>query len=227
MDFPEEKAVEPEAEIEQELVPVLKSNEPVQTEWVRPELPEEKIEELPVENQAEETPEAEVEEKPEVKKEEKPSRKENTPQEERHYTLSLFDQEDTVARKAMLFAGPLPTMYGAWVHIVTGLTQHGGLAENVLDHRLNSRTVYMNPVMRFIYWNMNYHIEHHMFPMVPYHALPELHRDLQRYLPRPSSGIFDAYRDIIPALWRQRKEPDWHITPKLPEGVAPVTAATE
>ena len=27
------------------------------------------------------------------------------------------------------------------------------------------------------------------------------------------------------ALWRQRKEPDWYIKPKLPEGVAPVTAA--
>jgi fatty acid desaturase len=118
-------------------------------------------------------------------------------------------------------------MYGAWVHVLTGLTQHGGLAENVLDHRLNSRTVYMNPVLRFIYWNMNYHIEHHMFPMVPYHALPELHKDLQPYMPRPSSGIIDAYREIIPALWRQRKEPDWHIEPKLPAGVSPVTALAE
>ena len=53
---------------------------------------------------------------------------------------------------------------------MTGLLQHGGLADNVTDHRLNSRTVYMNPVSRFIYWNMNYHVEHHMFPMVPYHA---------------------------------------------------------
>ena len=35
------------------------------------------------------------------------------------------------------------------------------------------RTVLMNPVSRFIYWNMNYHVEHHMFPMVPYHALPQ------------------------------------------------------
>jgi fatty acid desaturase len=125
----------------------------------------------------------------------------------------------------MLFVGPLPTMYGAWVHVMTGLTQHGGLAEDVLDHRLNSRTVLLNPVLRFIYWNMNYHIEHHMFPMVPYHALPELHKELQPYMPRPNSGIIDAYRDIIPALWRQRKDPNWYIKPKLPEGVAPVTAA--
>ena len=31
-------------------------------------------------------------------------------------------------------------------HLLTGLTQHAGLAEDVLDHRLNCRTVYMNPV---------------------------------------------------------------------------------
>ena len=36
-----------------------------------------------------------------------------------------------------------------------------------------------------------------------------------------------AYREIIPALWRQRKDPDWHITPKLPEGISPVTAAAQ
>lgn len=66
----------------------------------------------------------------------------------------------------------LPRLYGAWHHVLTGVMQHAGLADNVTDHRLNSRTVYINPVSRFIYWNMNYHVEHHMFPMVPFHRLP-------------------------------------------------------
>jgi fatty acid desaturase len=127
----------------------------------------------------------------------------------------------------MLLVGPLPTMYGAWVHVMTGLTQHGGLAENVLDHRLNSRTVYMNPVLRFIYWNMNYHVEHHMFPMVPYHALPALHEELKPYLPPASKSVVAAYREIIPAILRQRREPLWHIEPKLPAGISPVVAAAE
>jgi Na+-transporting NADH:ubiquinone oxidoreductase subunit F len=69
----------------------------------------------------------------------------------------------------------LPNFYGAWLMSVYGSTQHAGLAENVLDHRLNCRTVYMNPINRYLYWNMNYHLEHHMFPLVPYHALPKLH----------------------------------------------------
>ena len=61
-----------------------------------------------------------------------------------------------------------PRLYGAWHHVMTGMLQHGGLADNVTDHRLNTRTVMMNPVSRFIYWNMNYHVEHH----VPQGAVP-------------------------------------------------------
>jgi len=53
----------------------------------------------------------------------------------------------------------LTTFFGAWMDVVFfGFTQHASLAEDVLDHRLNCRTVYMNPVFRFIYWNMNYHL---------------------------------------------------------------------
>ena len=56
-----------------------------------------------------------------------------------------------------LFYVGIPTFIGSYMVTVYGLTQHAGLAENVLDHRLNCRTVYMNRVNRFLYWNMNYH----------------------------------------------------------------------
>ncbi len=94
----------------------------------------------------------------------------------------------------------LPRIYGAWHHVMTGLLQHGGLADNVTDHRLNSRTVYMNPVSRFIYWNMNYHVEHHMFPMVPYHALPRLHELIRHDLPAPTPSILAGYPRDDPGL---------------------------
>ena len=83
---------------------------------------------------------------------------------------------------------------------IFSLTQHAGLAEDVLDHRLNCRTVYMNPIFRFIYWDMNYHIEHHMFPMVPYHALGKLHGELKADMPKPYNGLWECYREIIPTL---------------------------
>lgn len=110
----------------------------------------------------------------------------------------------------------LPRMYGAWHHLLTGITQHIGLAEDVLDHRLNCRTVYMNPFSRFVYWNMNYHVEHHMFPMVPYHALPALHKEMLADCPKPYSSFFDAYREIIPALIRQLRDPSYFVHRQLP-----------
>jgi fatty acid desaturase len=121
----------------------------------------------------------------------------------------------------LVYVGVLPTMYGAWLAQYFGLTQHVGLAEDVLDHRLNSRTIYMNPVFRFLYWNMNYHVEHHMFPMVPYHALPKLHQIMLPDTPKPYSGTIEAYREMIPALIRQLKEPEWFIERQLPPTAKP------
>lgn len=115
----------------------------------------------------------------------------------------------------------LPRLYGAWHHIMTGLLQHGGLADNVTDHRLNSRTVTMNPVSRFLYWNMNYHIEHHMFPMVPYHALPRLHQLIKDDLPTPSPSIPAAFAEMWPAIKRQLRDEEYFLRRSLPATAKP------
>jgi fatty acid desaturase len=118
----------------------------------------------------------------------------------------------------------LPRFYGAWHQVLTGILQHAGLAENVLDHRLNSRTVTLNPISRFIYWNMNYHVEHHMFPMVPYHALPKLHALLRDDLPAPTPSMWAGYNEVIRAVRIQRRNPDWFIKRELPETAKPYRA---
>ncbi len=115
----------------------------------------------------------------------------------------------------LLYIG-LPNLWGAWLMVIYGLTQHAGLAENVLDHRLNCRTVYMNPINRFLYLNMNYHVEHHMFPLVPYHNLPKLHALVKPDMPTPYNGLLEAYREIIPTILRQVKDPAYHVKRKLP-----------
>jgi fatty acid desaturase len=79
----------------------------------------------------------------------------------------------------------------------------------------------MNPIFRFVYWNMNYHVEHHMFPMVPYHRLPDLHEVMKADTPRPYASTIEAYREIIPAILRQRKEPEWYVKRELPPSAKP------
>ena len=118
----------------------------------------------------------------------------------------------------VLLVGPLPTMYGAWLAYTLGVTQHVGLAEDVLDHRLNARTIRMNPVLRFIYWNMNYHLEHHLYPMVPYHRLPDLHGIIKDDLPPIYPSTFAAWREIIGAIRIQlREDPEFYVERQLPE----------
>lgn len=115
----------------------------------------------------------------------------------------------------------LPRIYGAWHHVMTGLLQHLGLAENVTDHRLNTRTVLMNPVSRFIYLNMNYHLEHHLFTMVPYYRLPQLHELIKHDVPPPEPSIRAAFQRLLPVLLKQLRHKEAVIIQKLPEGATP------
>lgn len=115
----------------------------------------------------------------------------------------------------------LPRLYGCWHMYMTGLIQHGGLAEDVLDHRLNSRTVLMNPISRWIYWNMNYHVEHHMFPLIPYYNLPAMHELIKNDLPAPCPSIFAAYAEMVPAVIRQRHEKGYYLRKELPPTAKP------
>ena len=115
----------------------------------------------------------------------------------------------------------LPALYGGWLDVFYSDTQHAGLAENVLDHRLNCRTIRTNAVNRFLYWNMNYHLEHHMFPLVPSRNLARLHELIQADTPQPYNGLLEAWREIIPTLLRQRKDPTYYIQRELPAPSSP------
>jgi fatty acid desaturase len=79
----------------------------------------------------------------------------------------------------------------------------------------------MNPISRFIYWNMNYHVEHHMFPMVPYHALPRLHEVIRDDLPPPNRSIAEAFAEMWPAIKRQVLNEDYFLRRDLPPTAKP------
>jgi fatty acid desaturase len=114
-----------------------------------------------------------------------------------------------------------PRLYGACLVNIYALTQHAGLGENVLDHRLNTRTVKMCVVNRFLYWNMNYHVEHHMFPMVPYYRLPELHEEIEHDTAPVYPSMWAAYKEIIPAILHQLRDQEYYVRRELPPGAAP------
>lgn len=113
----------------------------------------------------------------------------------------------------------LPRSYGAWLHELLAITQHTGLRENELDHRFSTRTLKLNPFLQFLYWNMNYHVEHHMFPNVPFHALPRLREAIEAELPPAYDGLISAWREIIHVFAIQRRDPKYMVTPDVPRDI--------
>ncbi|RAP73841.1 fatty acid desaturase [Paenibacillus montanisoli] len=115
----------------------------------------------------------------------------------------------------LMFIG-LPAYYGFFLMTCLNATQHLGLFEDKLDHRLCCRTFYTNPILRFLYTNMNYHAEHHMFPMVPFYNLPALHEEIKRDCPAAAPSFPAALRETVAALWTIRKDPTF-VVPRYRE----------
>ncbi len=79
------------------------------------------------------------------------------------------------------------------------LAEHTG-CPLVSDMLANSRTTLTNAVVRFFAWNMPYHAEHHAYPSVPFHALPDVHRLLRPDLKVVAPGYVAANRQILRGL---------------------------
>jgi len=110
----------------------------------------------------------------------------------------------------------LPTFYGNTLFFMCGLTQHAGLAFDVKDHRVNTRTVILNPILSWLYIKLEYHIEHHMYPQVPWYNLPKLHKIIKNQLPKPNYGLISAYKDIVPVIIKQAFDPNYVPDRKIP-----------
>ena len=64
----------------------------------------------------------------------------------------------------------------------------------------NTRTTYTNALVRFLAWNMPYHAEHHAFPAVPFHRLPEVNHAIRARLKSTAPGYRAVQRDILYSL---------------------------
>jgi fatty acid desaturase len=107
--------------------------------------------------------------------------------------------------------------YGGWIFFLCNNTQHIGLQDNVPDFRLCCRTFTLNPVLRFLYWHMNYHTEHHMYAAVPCYRLGKLHKLIRHDLPPTPHGLVATWREIATIQKRQDEDPTYQHAPPLPQ----------
>ncbi|KNG95497.1 fatty acid desaturase [Pseudaestuariivita atlantica] len=76
------------------------------------------------------------------------------------------------------------------------LAEHGR-CPHVADMLENTRTTFTTRAVRWLAWNMPYHIEHHAAPNVPFHNLPELHRHMAPHLKSTSPSYAAFTRDYV------------------------------
>jgi fatty acid desaturase len=106
--------------------------------------------------------------------------------------------------------------FGGWLQFLCNNTQHIGLQDDVPDFRLCCRTFTLNPVLQFLYWHMNYHIEHHMYAAVPCYRLGRLHRLIKHDLPPCPRGLAATWFEIAAIQKIQKTNPDYQHAAPLP-----------
>lgn len=114
------------------------------------------------------------------------------------------------------------SFFATWLAKFCGSLQHTGLSESVPDWRATCYTVRFGPVMRFLYWNMNYHVEHHMYAAVPFYNLPRFHKAVARDYPVPLPGFLRGIAHLWSIRRRQTADPSYVYRPEMPAGAAPI-----
>ncbi|MBC8035891.1 MAG: fatty acid desaturase [Rhizobiales bacterium] len=61
----------------------------------------------------------------------------------------------------------------------------------------NTRTTFTNNVVRFFAWNMPFHAEHHAYPTVPFHKLPQFHQIVREHLKTTEPSYTGFHRNFI------------------------------
>ncbi len=90
----------------------------------------------------------------------------------------------------------VPALLGQPVLRLYLLAEHGD-CPRVANMFENTRTVFTGRVIRFLAWNMPYHVEHHVYPSVPFHRLPDLHQMMKDELRVTSEGYAAFTRDYL------------------------------
>ncbi len=107
-----------------------------------------------------------------------------------------------------------------------GAPMHCGLRSNVPDFRKSVRTITLDPLSEFLYWHMNWHLEHHMYAGVPCYNLKALHEAVADDMPAPRT-LLGAWREMRDVMRRQESEPDYAFDTPVPPSAEATTTTND
>ncbi len=108
---------------------------------------------------------------------------------------------------------------GSPIEVLWHATKHIGRPYNVNDHRLNTRSIHVSWFIKMIFWGLDDHVDHHLYPVVPSKNLPKLHRILEKDLPDPDN-IFGCWAEMFEISKAKDQDPrSEFVSVGLPEAV--------
>ena len=90
----------------------------------------------------------------------------------------------------------LPALLGQPLLRFILIAEHTGCSEDT-NGLTNTRTTLTSWPVRLMMWNMPYHAEHHLYPAIPFHALPRVHAQIRQRLAHLDNGYVDVNRAIV------------------------------
>ena len=66
---------------------------------------------------------------------------------------------------------------------------------------------------------MEYHLEHHIFPMVPSYNLSKLQNLIKTQVPQPFPSLYSFYRQVLPVVIKQATNPSLYFRTNTQEKI--------
>ncbi|MEX0924264.1 MAG: fatty acid desaturase family protein [Rhodovibrionaceae bacterium] len=115
--------------------------------------------------------------------------------------LGIAAASAVLATDAALLYWVIPALLGQPFLRLYLLAEHGR-CPLVRDMLANTRTTLTSGLVRFLAWNMPYHTEHHVYPALPFHRLPQAHALLKDKLRVTTPGYLAFHRDFTKGFSR-------------------------
>jgi len=92
----------------------------------------------------------------------------------------------------------IPVLLFTWLNSIRFIAEHYDTPWDA-GQLSGTRTIISNPVNRFFWNNINYHIGHHVFPAVPWYNLPRLHEAMLPAIEKAGAVVDPSY---IGVFWK-------------------------
>jgi len=106
-----------------------------------------------------------------------------------------------------LFYWFVPRILGEPFLRLVRMVEHTGKDETP-DMIQNTRTSFPSLFLKFLYWNMPFHVEHHLYANVPFYRLPKFHKLIKPHTNKKEPSILKVHYEILKQIKINKKSKD-------------------